>query len=103
MKINFPDFKHIKFSYHYGMRLRPVRDWFILLGLFATLLAASALWNLWFYQGVRAGADVTPPAGAVAPVFSQASLEALKAIFADRATEEDKYTSGAYSFIDPSR
>ena len=101
---NFPfDFKHIKFSYHYGMRLRPVRDWFILLGLFVVLLIASALWNLWFYQQVRTSADAAPPSAAALPVFSQASLEALKAIFADRAAEEAKYTEGAYTFIDPSR
>lgn len=103
MKNSLLDFKHIRFSFHYGMRLRPMRDWFILLALLVLLLLISVVWNAWYYESVRGEASAIDQSPTAAPVFSQASVTQIQAIFADRANEEAKYQDHSYTFIDPSK
>ncbi len=77
----------------------PARDWFVLLALTGILLAASVAWNLWLFSratnGEQVGHATTTPAVEI-------QLSQVKALFADRAQEREKYVSG-YGFVDPSR
>lgn len=85
----------------YGARPRPARDWLILLALAALLLAASVLWNLWFFSLiVREGADVTTAPSA--DKLSGYPIGIVKEIFDARSAAEDEYLNGP-RLVDPSR
>ncbi len=82
--------------------LDPARDWLVLLILTTIILAGIIVWNVWAFDTVAGGGAIgTPPAKAPA-TFSQSSLDTIRTIFANRASEEAKYTTGVYSFTDPS-
>ncbi|MBU6323484.1 MAG: hypothetical protein KGI41_02065 [Patescibacteria group bacterium] len=90
-------------SFRYGSRLRPVRDWLVLLVCFAVLFGLSAVWNAWLFVRVANG-DIlggTPPAPPA--LFDPASLKSLQKLFDTRAQEETKYLVGSYMFADPSQ
>jgi len=88
----------------YGKRVAPRRDWFILLSVVLLLLAASGLYNFWVYTQVKSGSSINGVvASAPGSGFDASALAKVKDIFTLRAAEQAKYTSGAYSFIDPSK
>lgn len=82
----------------YGQRIRPVRDWLVLLAAFAFFLLASLAWNLWEFsqatQGNKIGSENAQP-----PV--QIKLDQVKALFGERAAEQTRYIQ-EYKFVDPS-
>jgi hypothetical protein len=87
----------------YGDRLRPYRDWFILLGAGALLFLASFALNVWFFLRIASGESLggnAPQAPSTA--FNAAPLQSVDALFTDRAAEAAKYQS-QYPFVDPSR
>ncbi len=82
----------------YGSRLRPVRDWMVLLVLFSVFLLASLVWNLWLFSQTTKGYKI----GSVTPTPAvQIELEQVKTLFAKRAAEQTKYIQ-EYRFVDPS-
>lgn len=86
-----------------GVHQDPVRDWLALISVSAILLVGIIVWNVWAFDTVAKGGTIgTPPKGA-SPVFNKASLDAIHAIFAERAAEEAKYATGAYRYVDPSQ
>jgi hypothetical protein len=85
-------------SLKYGARLRPARDWYVLLVLFSALLGVSIAWNLWLFSAVTKGETI----GVQAPAPSaEIQLTQVKTLFDQRATERGRYTS-QYRFVDPS-
>ncbi len=85
--------------FSYGPRVRPTRDWLVLLSGFAILLLASVLWNVVQYAHVVKGEKI---GNAEVQAPGQIQLDAVQALFAARAAERAKY-QGTYRFVDPSR
>ena len=86
-----------------SFRPDPTRDWLMLVSLALIALAGIIVWNAWAFDTVASGGTIGSVSSTQAPVFSQASLGAIRTVFSDRATEEAKYVSGAYYFADPSQ
>ena len=89
--------------FRYGAEINPTRDWVALLMLSAITLTGIVIWNMWAFDTVANGGIIGTAATSTPPVFDQASLDAVHAIFADRAAEEAKYETGVYNFSDPSQ
>ncbi len=92
--------KHIP-KIGYGDRIRPVRDWFVLLAAALILLIASVAWNAWLFYRVTNGEGFTVEA----PAASTPALNALpkaREVLEIRASEETRYRS-FYEFVDPAR
>lgn len=92
-----------RFSFSYGKRIHPARDWSVLLLVSILMLVASIGGNLWLFEHVAGGGLLGEIPQGAPPVFSQASLDTISKIFDNRAIEENKYQNGTYRFIDPSR
>ncbi len=80
----------------------PVRDWFIIIIIATLALASIIVWNAWAFDTVAGGGVIGSSSTTVPPIFSQTSLDAVRAVFANRAAEEAKYVSGVYNYADPS-
>ena len=89
--------------FRYGSRIDPQRDWFALLTILAIAFAALVVWNVWAFDTVAQGGTIGASATSTPPVFSPSALDAIQAIFTDRAAEEQKYQTGTYRFADPSQ
>jgi hypothetical protein len=94
MKI--PTFSFAKLKY--GSRIRPVRDWLVLLTGFALFLLASLAWNMWLFSqatsGNKIGTQSSQPAVEI-------KLDQVKTLFGSRAAEQTRYIQ-EYKFVDPS-
>jgi Trk-type K+ transport system membrane component len=83
--------------------LDPERDWIVLL-LVATMLFLGILaWNVVLFDTVANGGVIGKPVPTASPAFSQSSLDAIHAVFANRAAEEAKYLGDTYHYADPSQ
>lgn len=89
--------------FRYGANPNPVRDWLAALAVSTIALATIIVWNLLTFNTIAAGGGIGTAAPVATPVFNRASLDAVRAIFAARASEEAKYVSGGYTYIDPSQ
>lgn len=81
----------------------PERDWIMLLILSVIVLSGVMVWNAFVFDTVVQGGVIGAPLPNSAPLFSQSSLDAIHEVFANRATEEEKYLSDVYHFADPSQ
>jgi len=86
----------------YGANIDPGRDWLILVTCSTILLIGIIVWNVWAFDTVANG-KVIGAAPAATPSFNQASLDAIRTVFEDRADEEAKYVTGVYRYADPSQ
>ncbi|HEX8946618.1 MAG TPA: hypothetical protein VF829_00155 [Candidatus Paceibacterota bacterium] len=87
----------------YGTRLRPARDWFVLIVATSILLVASVAWNVFVFRTtITDQATVGVPVRAGQSV-NRTTLQRMQQIFNARAIEQEKYQTGAYVFRDPSR
>jgi hypothetical protein len=84
------------------LHVDPERDWIILLLSALLVLSGIVAWNVWVFQTVASGGVIGRPAVTPTSVFSQSSLDTIHTVFTDRAVEQAKYVSGAYSYTDPS-
>ncbi len=103
MKIPFSQssLTHALRSLQYGPRIRPVRDWFVLLGIVFVLMLASVGINVWLLTTVERG-EALGPAGAAMPALDKGPMEHARALFEKRVQEQDRYLE-QYRFVDPSR
>lgn len=85
-----------------GARLDPIRDWLVLLTLSMMAFVGIIVWNVWAFDTIARGGTLGAPVAGTSEVFSRASLDSIRAIFAERASEEAKYVTGVYRFADPS-
>ncbi len=81
----------------------PSRDWLFLLISSIMVLLSIVVWNVWAFDTVASGGTIGTTPTSIAPIFDQSSLETIHTIFAERAAEEEKYTSGVYQYADPSQ
>ena len=88
-------------SWKYGDRLRPVRDWFIILAVVGAIFLISIIWNSWLFLSVIGG-DTIGSASPPPPSLSTGSVESVYEVFEARAEEAQKYRT-EYRFVDPSR
>ena len=92
-----------KFSLGRSPRRSPVRDWAVLLIASAVVLAGIVAWNVWTFETVASGGVIGAPAPVGHATFNRSSIDAVTAIFAKRAAEEENYATGTYRFADPSQ
>jgi hypothetical protein len=100
MKLSLKSVSGKMHVFSYGEKLRPQRDWFVLLVVAGVLLAISVAWNLWLFSRVTNG-ELIGDQQAQTPVHG-AKLDAMNALFERRAQEETRYLN-EYRFVDPSR
>lgn len=91
---------HALSALRYGDRIRPTRDWFILLGLFFVALVAGTVWSVLFFLNVVSEEPTAQTA--VSEVNDKTPLEQVRALFMTRDEEAARYRS-EYRFVDPSR
>lgn len=85
----------------YGERIRPTRDWFVLLSIASLLVVVSVVWNVFLLVRIERGEAIdgsTPTPTA----FDNKPIEAVKQVFLERAEEERRFRQ-EYRFVDPSR
>jgi hypothetical protein len=85
----------------YGERIKPVRDWLLLLLAAIVLLVASIGWNVLLFnqfQDVKSATSSTTPQ-ALDKIGN--SITQVQSIFQQRAAEEENYQK-TYHFVDPS-
>ena len=92
--------KYLKFL-QYGNRLRPVRDWLVILSVASLLLITMAGWSYELFRETSKAGTADGAAGMRAPI-RKASLELVNLVFQKRAAERGHYLSD-YQFVDPSR
>lgn len=83
----------------YGERLRPARDWYILVAFALAILVASFFWNTWLFTNTLEGGGTGVATST--PTFTPASIDAVAQLFSKRADQTALYQSG-YHFVDPS-
>ncbi len=91
---------YLKFL-RYGERIRPVRDWLVVLAVVAVLIISTSIWSYGLFRQTTAAERSQATAAAQASI-SRASLETVRNIFEARAAEHERYLS-EYHFVDPSR
>jgi hypothetical protein len=86
----------------YGDQIKPMRDWFLVLGISCVVLLLSVAWNIFlFHQLESAKSAAVQQEAATQPGLGDAVVQ-IQSIFQDRATEEGNYGK-LYHFVDPSQ
>ena len=99
MNLNNLNFSFLK-RFTYGKRVRPARDWLVLIIIALIALAGFGVAGAWVYlEGARGRSGEVIPL--LAPELSGDALERTEALFERRALEESRYRS-EYQFVDPS-
>jgi hypothetical protein len=101
MKNSLASLESLKKIFTYGERIRPVRDWFVLLAITTILLIIGVFWNIYIFnqfENVK-----TPASDTHTPQLQnlETSVQKVQTIFQSRATEENNYQQ-TYQFVDPS-
>lgn len=81
----------------------PVRDWYVLIRLSAIALLGIIVFHVWAFDTVARGGTLGGRAPSTPVAIDDSSLTKIRTIFADRAGEASKYTSGTYKYADPSQ
>lgn len=85
--------------FSYGSRIRPQRDWFVLVSVSLALLVASAGWSYWLFH--NASVDGTSEAVPGASI-NVSAFDTVRTVFEKRAAERAHYLTD-YRFVDPSK
>lgn len=82
----------------------PARDWLVLIILSTILLAGIIVWNVWAFDTVASGGSIGGDSSAGgSSAYDLSSLDSIRTLFEDRATEAAKYETGVYRYADPSQ
>lgn len=84
----------------YGERLRPTRDWFVILAAVALLLIVSAAYSYFIFSQTKEAGNLE--GGEVVQATATTTSSDVTGIFTDRERERDNYLH-VYRFVDPSR
>ena len=103
MKLNLSSLINtLKKIFAYGDRMRPMRDWFILLSVTSVLLIAGVVWNIFLFNHFQNVQTTTTSVKVTAQQGIGDSITKVQALFQQRAAEEVNYQQN-YHFVDPSR
>jgi len=84
----------------YGDRLRPQRDWYLIVVVATVLLIVSAGWSYWvFHETSLAESNAKNSADAS---INTSVIDTVRTVFDKRAAERAHYQTD-YRFVDPSR
>jgi len=86
--------------FSYGERMRPFRDWFILIAIFGAFCTASMVWNLWLFAKITAGETIG--VATTTPVQQAPAFDVVEGLFVERGEERTRYIE-TYLPQDPSR
>ncbi|MFZ1074975.1 MAG: hypothetical protein WAN50_01215 [Minisyncoccia bacterium] len=86
-----------------GTQQDPARDWLILIGVSLVVFAGVIVWNVWAFTIVSQGGTIGSSPVPASSAFNRSSLESIQGVFSARATEEQKYVTGVYRYVDPSQ
>ncbi len=99
---NLLSLNSLKKLFSYGERIRPVRDWFVLLGIAAILFVLGVLWEIALFYQLQTQKQVATPTVTQAQADDiQTEITQVQALFQKRAAEEHNYQQ-LYHFVDPS-
>ncbi len=86
---------------HYGNRLRPVRDWLILVSVATVVLVVGAVWNIVEFKNSvsEQGSGINTN---MRSVVNMATIEKVQKTFVNRDKMRARYEKGFYYFEDPS-
>lgn len=87
--------------FSYGDRLRPYRDWYLLLAVVFVLALLSVAWNVVIFFRAVDGEIIGTGEVREKEVFDEEAVDRVEAAFTARAEEEARYR-GTYQFVDPS-
>ena len=85
----------------YGARIRPTRDWFVMLLVTLVLLVVSVGWNVFMFTQFENGKSTTQTTPLAQEQGVGDAVAQVQALFQQRATEEGNYQR-TYHFVDPS-
>lgn len=80
---------------------QPTRDWHILLSVTLVLIAASVLWNTWFF-GQLANDELDASSSSTENVLETYPAGTIQQVFQSRLDIETAYRS-TFEFIDPAK
>jgi len=86
-----------------GIRPRPSRDWLIIVVLFGVALLIILVLSIVSFQNIVNGDKGSASVTTSPQVIDRAALDKIQKIFEKRAIEKEKYTTGDYSYTDPSQ
>ncbi len=95
--------KKIFGTMRYGFHSNPVRDWGVILTFGAISFSIILVWNAWAFNTVVNGGVIGSSATSTTSDFNRKSLDSIRTILDNRATEDNKYKTDVYHFIDPSQ
>jgi hypothetical protein len=98
---SFGSFAKLKKVFSYGERIRPARDWYLLLSIAGILLVIGVVWNVFLFNELENGKSLQSSIPAQSHPIANSSITAVQAVFQKRATEENNYQN-VYHFVDPS-
>jgi hypothetical protein len=97
---SFASLSKLKKFFAYGDRIRPTRDWYVILTIAGVLLLVGIGWNAFLFNELESGKNIGPTVTAPQKVIGN-SVTSVQTVFQKRATEENNYQS-TYHFVDPS-
>jgi len=90
-------------KFKYGNKLRPSRDWLVLVAVASLALVGIVIWTMFIFLSVVEGPSTTVSVKRRGVVVNNIALQKVRQIFDTRAVEQAKYESGEYTFVDPSK
>ncbi len=99
MKLSFNLDAFLK-RFSYGARLRPERDWLLLLLVAVLLVVLSVAWNFWLFRSIEQGASLGE-SGTGRAGLDERSVEPVREVFQSREVEQGRFRN-EYRFVDPS-
>ncbi len=87
----------------YGDRLRPARDWLVLVGVASIALTIIVVWTTFNFLRIIEGPSVMNIWQNKGSIVNNVAMQEVRQIFDTRAMEQAKYESGEYTFADPSK
>lgn len=101
MNVPHTDFSGIAKRFSYGDRLKPFRDWFVMLGIASVLVVGSVVWNVVIFFRAVDGEAIGTAEVRQREIFDEEAVGRVESAFTKRAEEEARYR-GTYQFVDPS-
>lgn len=98
-----PFLKNLSHTFSYGTQLKPARDWIVVVSIALIILAFSIVWNIFNFRHIVAEKAAPATTNVYAPTINKTAIQSVQQLFSERASEQTKYESGAYSFADPSK